>query len=66
MNVYFTSYDAVWKVARSGGQPVVLANSQGGDHALALDATSVYWTDSTAWPPPPGGGGGSVMKLTPK
>ncbi len=65
-SVYFTTYDMVWKVARSGGQATVVASNQGSPNALAVDATSVYWTDGTDWPPPPGGGGGRVMKLTPK
>ncbi len=65
-SVYFTSYDAVWKVPRAGGDVTLLAQNQGGPDAIVVDATSVYWTNATSWPPPPDGEGGQVMKLTPK
>jgi len=65
-NVYFTSYSVVYEVPRAGGAPTAIASNQGAPNALAVDATSVYWTDGTSWPPPPGGGGGQVMKLAPK
>jgi DNA-binding beta-propeller fold protein YncE len=38
-------------------RPTLLASGQGGPHGVAVDATSVYWTNQS---------GGSVMKLTPK
>ena len=65
-NVYFTSYSVVYEVSRAGGLPAVLASNQGSPNSLAVNATSVLWTDGTNWPPPPGGGGGQVVKLTPK
>jgi hypothetical protein len=58
VNVYFTSGSSVYKcpVGVAGGAKVI-ASSQNGPSALAVDSTSVYWTNS---------GGGTVMKLTPK
>jgi hypothetical protein len=48
------------RVPIGGGTPVTVAGGQDFPYAVALDATSVYWTDS------PNNATGTVMKLTPK
>jgi hypothetical protein len=58
VNVYFTAGNSVYRCpvgAAGGAKPI--ASGQNGASALAVDSTSVYWTNSTA---------GTVMKLTPK
>jgi hypothetical protein len=47
---------SLMKVPLSGGAPTTIA-SQADVRGLAVDATSVYWTDGTK---------GTVMRLTPK
>jgi hypothetical protein len=44
----------VVKVALSGGKPVTLASCQGSPSNVAVDATSIYWTNY---------GPGTVMRL---
>jgi len=56
-SVYFTSYGTIWKVAIDGGPATALASDQDSPGAIAVDQTSVYWTNE---------GGGQLMKLTPK
>jgi hypothetical protein len=61
-SVYWAAVDgAIKKVPLAGGPPTTLVVSQdtpGGTSVnVAVDSTSVYWTDSSA---------GTVMKLTPK
>jgi hypothetical protein len=63
-HVYFTSYDTIWKVPQAGGTPTLLASHQGMPNAIAVDATSVYWTNADDWPAR--SSGGEVMKLSPK
>jgi len=64
-NVYWTDEVAsgtVMKVAVGGGTPVTLATGQDHPYGIAVDATSVYWTNvgsSVEY-------SGSVMKVTPK
>ena len=45
------------KAPLTGGAPTTLASGQGYPWAIAVDATSVYWTTV---------GDGTVMKVTPK
>jgi hypothetical protein len=56
-SVYFTSWGSVWRIAFADLQPTRVATDQSEPNAIAVDGTSVYWTD---------GSGGHVMKLTPK
>ena len=58
VNVYWVANNSVYKcpVGVAGGGKAI-ATSQSGAAFVAVDATSVYWTNQTA---------GNVMKLTPK
>jgi hypothetical protein len=63
-NVYFTSWGSIWKIAFAGDQPTRIATDQGEPNAIAVDATSVYWTNAVDGPS--GACCGHVLKLTPK
>jgi hypothetical protein len=57
-NVYWSAGNTIYKCpvgTANGGKPI--ATNQSGAASVAVDATSVYWTNETA---------GNVMKLTPK
>jgi hypothetical protein len=57
-NAYFTNANGdIVRAATDGSSRVVLATGQGDSYGIAVDSTSVYWTNPTT---------GSVMKLTPK
>jgi hypothetical protein len=47
-NVYWTNSGGgtVMKVAKAGGDPIVLAANEEGAWAVAVDADNVYWTTS--------------------
>ncbi len=63
-SIYFTSWESIWRIGPTDVQPALLAASQGDPNAIALDGTSVYWTNRDQWPA--GSCCGQVMKLTPK
>lgn len=54
-SVYWTENSGVAKVSKDGGMVTVLATNQYAPSFIALDATSVYWTDD---------GGGSIVKVS--
>lgn len=61
-NVYWTDGGAVWQVPKSGGTPVMLA--QGSlTSGVAVDSTSVYWTDEIGGVDAGPTNTGSVMKM---
>ena len=60
-NVYWADSTAVWKMPLSGGTPVPLVSATTlRPWNIAVDSTSVYWTDYEFQNP------GTVDKLTPK
>jgi hypothetical protein len=62
--VYFTGAGAVLKMPLGGGTPTTLAAGHSG-YGIAVDATSVYWTEWTSTGTD-GAATGAVMKLSPK
>jgi hypothetical protein len=57
-NVYYTTPDSVYQRALTGGSAVPLASGRSASpYAIAVDATSVYWTEEGS-----GGPDGLVMK----
>lgn len=61
-SVYYASGDTIWKLARSGGTPVALAQHQDEPLQIAVDDDSVYWRNGTTG----SGMHGALLKLTPK
>ena len=61
---YYTSWGSTGAIPFDQSQPTRIADEQGDPNAIAVDSTSVYWTDSDEWPAR--GCCGRVMKLTPK
>ncbi len=53
----------VKKVPIGGGTPITLASNESAPALIAVDSTSVYWTNSLG---PKGDTDGSIRKLTPK
>lgn len=45
-SIYLTADDMIQKLPLTGGAPTVLASTQDDPRALALDATTVYWTNT--------------------
>jgi hypothetical protein len=64
--VYFTDFygsnSTVTKVPKAGGAPITLATGQERPDGIAVDDTSVYWTNGGS----ESGATGTIMKLTPK
>jgi hypothetical protein len=57
-NVYYANANGtILRISEGGGAPVMMTWGQGEIVTLAVDSTSLYWTDQT---------NGTVMKLTPK
>jgi hypothetical protein len=54
-NLYYFTSNTVMTVPISGGDPATLVSGQTGPQGVAVDATNVYWTNSTV--------AGTVMKL---
>jgi hypothetical protein len=63
-SVYWFSTNAVFKVAKGGGQAFTLAMAMAGPSAIAVDSHSVYYTNGYALMSVPLGGGTPVTVVT--
>lgn len=46
-HVYWSDDGGIWRALSTGGPPVLMLGAPGPVHGLAIDATNIYWTQSS-------------------